>query len=189
MDSSGGCSDTTAQEQQHAGSGQQLLDAKQQIKYILPPIPQQQVGLPSLRRLNRPTHPSQRPSLPKPSPPESFVAGTSFAMASFPYSNPYGQSSVYATAPVPQYTQAQIDSYYQQYQCYPPQPYQIIADYYAPSYVQPGYGEGQGQQYAYQQQLAESQDANKLAPPLDEETLRRRRSKSDRRSRSGSRTR
>jgi hypothetical protein len=34
---------------------------------------------------------------------------------------------------VPQYTQSQINTYYAQYQCCPPQPYQIIPDY----YVQP----------------------------------------------------
>ncbi|KAF1848951.1 uncharacterized protein K460DRAFT_83129 [Cucurbitaria berberidis CBS 394.84] len=31
---------------------------------------------------------------------------------------------------VPQYTQTQINQYFAQYQCYPPQPYHVIADYY-----------------------------------------------------------
>ncbi|KAF2249731.1 hypothetical protein BU26DRAFT_550094 [Trematosphaeria pertusa] len=47
------------------------------------------------------------------------------------------QSGYYAQAtayPVPQYTQSQINAYYQQYGCYPPQPYQVIADSY---YAQP----------------------------------------------------
>ncbi|KAF2654431.1 hypothetical protein K491DRAFT_600854, partial [Lophiostoma macrostomum CBS 122681] len=35
------------------------------------------------------------------------------------------------TTPIPQYTQSQINTYYQQYQCYPPQPYNIIPEYYA----------------------------------------------------------
>lgn len=42
-------------------------------------------------------------------------------------------SYTYTSSPqtgVPQYTQTQIDQYYLHYQCYPPQPYHIIADYY-----------------------------------------------------------
>jgi hypothetical protein len=38
-------------------------------------------------------------------------------------------TAAYQTA-VPQYTQAQINQYYAQYHCYPPQPYNIIPDYY-----------------------------------------------------------
>jgi hypothetical protein len=35
----------------------------------------------------------------------------------------------------PQYTPKQISAYYTQYQCYPPQPYQIIPDYYSSAIV------------------------------------------------------
>ncbi|KAI4638374.1 hypothetical protein J4E93_010174 [Alternaria ventricosa] len=45
----------------------------------------------------------------------------------------YNYQTSYPASSVPQYTQSQINTYYAQYQCYPPQPYQIIPDY----YVQP----------------------------------------------------
>ncbi|KAH3971978.1 hypothetical protein HBH98_002690 [Parastagonospora nodorum] len=57
-------------------------------------------------------------------------------MSGYGYSSGGGQgnynyaTSTYQTA-VPQYTQTQVNQYYAQYQCYPPQPYQIIPDYYA----------------------------------------------------------
>ncbi|KAH8723376.1 hypothetical protein GQ44DRAFT_620444 [Phaeosphaeriaceae sp. PMI808] len=39
---------------------------------------------------------------------------------------------------IPHYTQTQVNQYYAQYQCYPPQPYQIVPEYYAqPSQVAP----------------------------------------------------
>lgn len=38
-------------------------------------------------------------------------------------------TAAYQTA-VPQYTQAQINQYYAQYQCYPPQPYTLMPEYY-----------------------------------------------------------
>jgi hypothetical protein len=86
--------------------------------------------------------------------------------------NPYSQLLVMTL--VSPYTQSQIDSYYQQYQCDPPQPYQIIPDYSASAYVrQQAYAQGQ----AHNQQLARPQGANTLAPPLDEEIIRKRRSK------------
>ncbi|KAF2475517.1 uncharacterized protein BDR25DRAFT_103320 [Lindgomyces ingoldianus] len=54
-------------------------------------------------------------------------------MSGYPYSSSeqpnyaYNASaSSYSSTAVPQYTQAQIDQYYQQYQQYPPQPYQVI---------------------------------------------------------------
>ncbi|PSN72261.1 hypothetical protein BS50DRAFT_630325 [Corynespora cassiicola Philippines] len=45
---------------------------------------------------------------------------------------PYSNQPSYAA--VPQYTQSQVDSYFAQYGCYPPQPYQILPDSY---YAQP----------------------------------------------------
>ncbi|KAH7093751.1 hypothetical protein FB567DRAFT_180163 [Paraphoma chrysanthemicola] len=56
-------------------------------------------------------------------------------MSGYNYSSPGQGNYNYATASyqtsIPQYTQAQVNQYYAQYQCYPPQPYQIIPDYYA----------------------------------------------------------
>jgi hypothetical protein len=52
-------------------------------------------------------------------------------------------TAAYQTA-VPQYTQAQINQYYAQYQCYPPQPYHVIPDFYpvvTSGYQQPVVGE------------------------------------------------
>lgn len=55
----------------------------------------------------------------------------------------YSFPSAYQTS-IPQYTQLQINQYYAQYHCYPPQPYHIIPDYYVqpvtmaqPAYHQP----------------------------------------------------
>mgnify|MGYP003624090626 CR=1 len=45
----------------------------------------------------------------------------------------YSHTTAAYQTTIPQYTQAQVNQYYVQYQCYPPQPYQIIPDY----YVQP----------------------------------------------------
>lgn len=42
----------------------------------------------------------------------------------------YSYQASYPHSGVPQYTQSQINAYYAQYQQYPPQPYQIIPDYY-----------------------------------------------------------
>ncbi|KAF2871491.1 hypothetical protein BDV95DRAFT_594600 [Massariosphaeria phaeospora] len=42
------------------------------------------------------------------------------------------------TAAIPQYTQSQINTYYHQYQCYPPEPYQIIPDTYYAHTTSPG---------------------------------------------------
>jgi hypothetical protein len=39
------------------------------------------------------------------------------------------------TSSPPSYTQSQLNTHYSQYQCYPPQPYQIIPDYYFPAVV------------------------------------------------------
>jgi hypothetical protein len=51
----------------------------------------------------------------------------------------YGYTAPYQ-AGVPQYTQSQINTYYAQYQCYPPQPYHVIPDYYVqPVVPQTGY--------------------------------------------------
>jgi hypothetical protein len=51
----------------------------------------------------------------------------------------YGYTAPYQ-AGAPQYTQSQINTYYAQYQCYPPQPYQVIPDYYVqPVVPQTGY--------------------------------------------------
>lgn len=57
------------------------------------------------------------------------------AMSGYSYSSSDQGSYSYQQQPryqpgVPQYTQQQINAYYVQYQCYPPQPWQMIQDYY-----------------------------------------------------------
>ncbi|RII08819.1 hypothetical protein CUC08_Gglean007215 [Alternaria sp. MG1] len=56
------------------------------------------------------------------------------AMSGYSYSSSdqgnYSYQASYPHSGVPQYTQSQINAYYAQYQQYPPQPYQIIPDYY-----------------------------------------------------------
>jgi hypothetical protein len=66
-------------------------------------------------------------------------------------------TSAYPTT-VPQYTQAQINQYYAQYQCYPPQPYQLVPDYYVQpptgAYQQPAAGVGyENQQWQHPENL------------------------------------
>ncbi|CAO2650148.1 Nn.00g014400.m01.CDS01 [Neocucurbitaria sp. VM-36] len=63
----------------------------------------------------------------EPSSPDMSGHGAQYSSSNqgnYPYATAY-QSAV------PQYTQTQINQYYAQYQCYPPQPYHVIADYYA----------------------------------------------------------
>ncbi|ORY08335.1 hypothetical protein BCR34DRAFT_589996 [Clohesyomyces aquaticus] len=126
-------------------------------------------------------------------------------MSGYQYSS--GQSGYgYPTSSVPQYTQAQIDQYYQQYQQYPPQPYQVIQyDYNSYTHPMPtGYTQPQmhvpGTAYTgaadtslyYSTPVAQagggsqSEDRSRSAPP-NQTTLRRRRMKIDRRIRSSSR--
>jgi hypothetical protein len=63
----------------------------------------------------------------------------------------YNYQTSYPASGVPQYTQSQINTYYAQYQCYPPQPYQVIPDYYVqPVNVAPTAG--------YQQPVASGYD-------------------------------
>jgi hypothetical protein len=172
------------------------------VKFMLPPLPLLSTS-PTNGNLPVPVIQHNRLS-PKLVSSEGFFLGTTTAMvrlnASVPIhsvlkrgqypSGGYGQqASGYGTPSIPQYTQSQINEYYQQYQCYPPQPYQIIPDYYAPAYVQAGYEQPTYSSYQPLEGMTEVKDANKLAPPSDEDTLRRRRSKSDRRSRSNSRQR
>jgi hypothetical protein len=98
-------------------------------------------------------------------------------------------------APIPQYTESQISTYYQQYQCYPPQPYHVIPDFYpSQQIVVPSTNRGSPSEHSYYEgnrsssYSTSSTDPYKLAPP--EDPLRRRSShRTDRKSRSPSRTR
>ncbi|KAF2707875.1 hypothetical protein K504DRAFT_446966 [Pleomassaria siparia CBS 279.74] len=107
---------------------------------------------------------------------------------------PSGDHADYSSyTATPQYTQSQINTYYAQYQQLPPRPYQIIPEIYAPVAVPGTYDTtssppGYGSQYGGS--VTGMSEPSSLAPPHDEETVRRRRStKTDRRSRSNSRTR
>ncbi|KAF3043605.1 hypothetical protein E8E11_007107 [Didymella keratinophila] len=56
-------------------------------------------------------------------------------MSGYGYPSSYPEQSdisTYTTAypTVPQYTQTQLNQYFTQYHCYPPQPYQIVSDFY-----------------------------------------------------------
>ncbi|KAF2020187.1 hypothetical protein BU24DRAFT_459794 [Aaosphaeria arxii CBS 175.79] len=108
------------------------------------------------------------------------------------YSQYPGGADQYTTgysAPIPQYTESQIHAYYQQYQCYPQQPYHVIPDYFPqPVYTTSQYPvTTQGGYYPHEDPMVSLPEPHKLAPPEDDEMLRRRRSmKADRRSRSRS---
>ncbi|KAF2737464.1 hypothetical protein EJ04DRAFT_118736 [Polyplosphaeria fusca] len=153
----------TRQDREHdTGGHQHKLLPKQSnkslVKFILPPLPSN----PTPSTVRDPTQPviHQQRLSPKLVPAEGFVTGTSATM----YGNgAYGHpTSGYGAAPIPQYTQTQINEYYQQYQCYPAQPYQIIPDYYGSSYVQGSYEQ---QSYSNYQTLGggddEVRDGNK----------------------------
>ncbi|KAF1836486.1 hypothetical protein BDW02DRAFT_493376 [Decorospora gaudefroyi] len=82
-----------------------------------------------------PTTRTKKSVRPKQEPASPAMSGYSYSSSdqgqgTYSYTPPY-QAGV-PTA-VPQYTQTQINTYYAQYQCYPPQPYHVIPDY----YVQP----------------------------------------------------
>ncbi|KAF2267145.1 hypothetical protein CC78DRAFT_91801 [Lojkania enalia] len=111
-------------------------------------------------------------------------------MADYPY-NPNPFPSAYNPQSVPQYTQAYINSHYQQWGSYPPAPYWVIDEYGRQTYfaVAPTYPPNLAPHFPSFPPSGQSLNhtstvPNILAPPQDEETLRRRRSRSDRRSRS-----
>ncbi|KAF2832619.1 hypothetical protein CC86DRAFT_313803 [Ophiobolus disseminans] len=72
-------------------------------------------------------------------------------MSGYGYSSSGQENYNYATAAyppnTPTYTQTQVNQYYAQYQCYPPQPYQIIPDYYAAPVPSTGYPQPTGSSY------------------------------------------
>ncbi|KAF1951597.1 hypothetical protein CC80DRAFT_508780 [Byssothecium circinans] len=61
----------------------------------------------------------------------------------YPSDQSYGYTYNNNNNNVPQYTQSQINAYYAQYGCYPPQPYVTIADYPTQSAVPSSYGTAQ----------------------------------------------
>ncbi|KAF1939478.1 hypothetical protein EJ02DRAFT_456885 [Clathrospora elynae] len=80
---------------------------------------------------------------PKQEPPSPAMSGYSYSspdQGNYSYTTPYQGS-------VPQYTQSQINTYFAQYQCYPPQPYQVIADYYIQPVAPIGYQQTVGVAY------------------------------------------
>ncbi|KAH7412018.1 hypothetical protein DE146DRAFT_751160 [Phaeosphaeria sp. MPI-PUGE-AT-0046c] len=70
---------------------------------------------------------NKKPLRPKQEPVSPVMSGYGYSSAG--QGNYTYPTAAYPTT-VPQYTQAQINQYYAQYQCYPPQPYQILPEYY-----------------------------------------------------------
>ncbi|KAH9875655.1 hypothetical protein IAQ61_003119 [Plenodomus lingam] len=129
---------------------------------------------PGKLRVVPPATPYYRPSLksgtsrkeeairPKQEPSSPVMSGYGYSQSD---QTGYNYAPAYQ-AGVPQYTQTQVNQYYAQYQCYPPQPYHIIPDYYvqAPVVAQPTFQQpltGSGYDARWQVQA----DSNELNTP------------------------
>ncbi|OAL45602.1 hypothetical protein IQ07DRAFT_213518 [Pyrenochaeta sp. DS3sAY3a] len=95
--------------------------ASHKLRIVPPVVPASRpLSVTGTTRVGKVIRPKQEPSSPD--------------MSGYNYSSAEQGNYSYATAyqaAIPQYTQTQINQYYAQYQCYPPQPYHIISDYYA----------------------------------------------------------